>query len=152
MYLKNYLEKFDNRKIKLFVDMDGVIVDYIVGSTSDFHTRRPLLCSINKLNEISKMQNVELYILSVTRMDDGYNQKQMWLDEFAPFFQKDKRIIISRESNNFKSSAELKSEFIKNFQRDDSILIFIDDDPLILKTVMEINKDVIPLKDTALVD
>ena len=85
-------------------------------------------------------------------MDDGYNQKQMWLDEFAPFFQKDKRIIISRESNNFKSSAELKSEFIKNFQRDDSILIFIDDDPLILKTVMEINKDVIPLKDTALVD
>ena len=29
MYLKEYLEKYNNKKVKLFVDMDGVIVDII---------------------------------------------------------------------------------------------------------------------------
>ena len=32
MYLKDYLKQFGNRKIKLFVDMDGVVADYIFGS------------------------------------------------------------------------------------------------------------------------
>ena len=31
MYLKDYLEKFKSKKVKLFVDMDGVIADYHVG-------------------------------------------------------------------------------------------------------------------------
>ena len=152
MYLKEYLETFKNKNIKIFVDMDGVIVDYVVGSTSDFHKRRPLISSIKKLEEISKMENVELFILSVTRMDEGYNQKQIWLDKYAPFFNKNNRIILSRESNQYKSSAELKADFIRNFKRDDSILLFIDDDPIVLKKMVEINKDVVPLKDTVLVD
>ena len=54
MYLKKYLETFKDNKIKLFIDMDGVIVDYVVGSTSDFHKRRPLTSSIEKLKEIEK--------------------------------------------------------------------------------------------------
>lgn len=152
MYLKKYLEAFENRKIKLFVDMDGVIVDYVVGSTSDFHKRRPLISSIEKLNEISKMENVELFILSVTKMDEGLKQKQIWLDKYAPFFKENNRIILSRESNSFKSSADLKAEFLKDFERENSTLILIDDDPTILKKMMEINSDVVLLKDTALVD
>lgn len=152
MYIKEYLEKFDNKKIKLFVDMDGVIVDYVVGSTSDFHKRRPLTSSIEKLKEISKNENIELFILSVTRMDEGYNQKQMWLNKYAPFFKEKNRIILSRESNSFKSAAELKADFIKKIERDNGVIVFIDDDPTVLKKMMEINQDVILLKDTVLVD
>ena len=152
MYFKEYLEKFQNKNIKIFVDMDGVIVDYVVGSAADFHKRRPLNSSIEKLKEISKMENVELFILSVTRMDEGYNQKQIWLDKYAPFFEKNSRIILSRESNEFKSSADLKAEFIKKMERDNCTFIFIDDDPSVLKKMMETNKDVILFKDTVLVD
>ena len=151
MYLKEYLEKI-NKNIKLYVDMDGVIADYNVGEPANFDKKRPLLTSISKLEEISKMNNVELFILSVTRMDKGYEEKNIWLDRYAPFFKKENRNIISRESNNFKSSSDLKADFIKKIEKDDNEIVIIDDDPLILKTLKETREDIILLKDTALVD
>ena len=35
MYLKEYLEKIGDKKIKIYVDMDGVIADYDVGKPSN---------------------------------------------------------------------------------------------------------------------
>ena len=152
MYLKNYLQQFENKKIKLFVDMDGVIADYVVGEVSDFDKKRPLYDSLKKLETISKMNNIELFILSVTRKNIGYNEKQIWLDKYAPFFKKENRIIISREANNMEESSKLKANYIKKYKRDESIIIIIDDDPKVLKEIKQQNQDVITLKDTALVD
>lgn len=152
MYLKEYLKKFENKKIKMYVDMDGVIADYEVGIPHGFDKKRPLISNISKLEEISKMENVELYILSITRMDEGYNEKNIWLDQHASFFKKENRVIISRESNNFISSPDLKSDFLKNLERDGSIIVVIDDDPLVLHKIQETSDDVVLLKDTALVD
>ena len=152
MYLKEYLEQFENKRIKLFVDMDGVIADYNVGVAAEFDKKRPLSSSLKKLEEISKMKNVELYILSVTRMDEGFDQKNYWLDKYAPFFKKTNRIILSRESTNFAPAYDLKTNFLKDVERDDSVLIVIDDDPIILKKIKETNKDIYLLKDTVLVD
>ncbi len=152
MYLKELLEKYNDKKIKLYVDMDGVIADYIVGEAEKFDQKRPLYSSISKLEEISKMKNVELFILSISRMDEGVEQKQGWLDKYAPFFKKENRVIIPRESNDFKSSSELKSEFMKDIQRDNSVIVLIDDDPRILFAVKDICPDVVLLKDTVLVD
>ena len=152
MYLKEYLKKYENKKIKMYVDMDGVIADYEVGMPSNFDKKRPLISNISKLEEISKMNNVELYILSVTRMNKGYEEKNIWLDKYAPFFKKDNRVIISRESNDFIPSYKLKSDFIKSIESDESVIIVIDDDPLVLHKIQENSKDVILLKDTVLVD
>ena len=152
MYLKDYIKKFDNKKIKMFIDMDGVIADYEVGVASNFDKKRPLTSSIAKLEEISQMDNVEMYILSITRMDEGYEEKNIWLDKHAPFFKKENRVIISRESNDFASSYDLKTSFLKDLKRDGSVIIVIDDDPIILKKIGETNEDIIRLKDTALVD
>ena len=151
MYLKNYLEQFD-KKIKLFVDMDGVIADYDVGKPIDYEEKRPLFTSINKLEEISKMNNVELYILSITRYSEGIEQKNNWLDRFAPFFIKENRIIMSKEENKDKTSPELKAEYLKKLKKDNYVIVLIDDDPRILKKVNEICEDVYLLKDTVLVD
>ena len=152
MYLKDLLKKYNNQKIKMFIDMDGVIVDYEVGVPLNFDIKRPLITSISKLQDISKMDNVEMYILSVTRMDKGYEEKNLWLDKHAPFIKKENRIIISRESNNFTTSPELKSNFLKNFKRNESIIILIDDDPAVLHKIQQTSKDIVLLKDTALVD
>ena len=152
MYLKDYLNQFEGKKIKMFVDMDGVIVDYVVGSTDDFDKRRPLYTSISKIQEIYEAGNVELYILSITRMNKGLEEKNIWLDNYAPMFKKENRVIISREANDFKASAELKAEYISNLERDGSVFIVIDDDPRVLKAIKDSNKDVALLKDTALVD
>ena len=82
----------------------------------------------------------------------GVNQKNEWLDKYAPFFKYENRIIIPRESNDFKPSTELKSEFVKGIKRDGSSIIVIDDDCGILKKLQEENDDVILYKDTVLVD
>ena len=152
MYLKEYLQQFEDKKIKLFVDMDGVIADYIFGSAKDYDKKRPLFDNINKLKEISNMPNVELYIFSATRMSEGINQKHGWLDIYAPFFKRENRIILSREANNMEESASLKANFLKDYKRDGSVIIVIDDDPKNLKAINKLNEDVILLKDTALVD
>ena len=152
MYLKNYLETYKDKNIKLFVDMDGVIADYIFGIPKDYDKKRPLYGSIEKLKTISEMENVELYILSVTRKTEGIEQKNWWLDKYAPFFKKENRVIISREANNMIESSTLKANYLKNYKRDNNIIIVIDDDPKILKEIRKLNEDIILLKDTALVD
>ncbi len=152
MYLKEYLKRYENQKVKLLVDMDGVIADYDFGKPKDYDKKRPLYDSIKKLEEISHMENVELFIFSITRLTEGFEQKQNWLDEYAPFIQKDHRIIISREDNNMEKSELLKANYLKTFPRDESILIMIDDDPRVLKAIHAVCEDVILLKDTVLVD
>ena len=54
MYLKDYLKRYEHKKIKLLVDMDGVIADYDVGKPGEYDTKRPLFASIKKLEEISR--------------------------------------------------------------------------------------------------
>ena len=152
MYLKEYLKQYNDKKIKLFVDMDGVIADYIFKAPQDYDKKRPLYDSIKKLEEISKMPNIELYVFSATRKTEGYEQKQWWLDQYAPFFKKENRIIISREANDMEESASLKAKYLKDYERDDSIIIVIDDDPRNLKEIDRLNEDIILLKDTVLID
>ena len=150
MYLLDYLKKFDGKKVKIFVDMDGVIADYDVGNPRDYLNKRPLFDSIKKLEGISNLSNVSLVICSISRMNKGIEEKNKWLDKYACFFHN--RIIISREDNNFMESSLLKANCLKNIERDDSILILIDDDPVVLKKVHELNPDIVLLKDTCLVD
>ena len=152
MYFEKCIEDMGNKKIKIYVDMDGVIADYNVGIPYNYDKKRPLSTNITKLEKVSKMENVEMHILSVSRMDEGVAQKDEWLNKYAPFFQKENRAIIPRESNNFKSSTELKSDYVKNIERDGSVIIVIDDDCRILKKLQEENNDVILYKDTVLVD
>lgn len=152
MYLKKYLKQYKNKQIKLFIDMDGVIADYIFGSAKDYDLKRPLKSNIKKLKKISKLKNVELFIFSATRMSEGFNQKNSWLNKYAPFFKNENRIIISREANDMKESSALKAEYLSKYPKDDSLIIVIDDDPKNLKAIHQVDCDIVLLKDTVLVD
>ena len=152
MYIKDIIDKYKTKTIKIYVDMDGVIADYDVGNASDYDTKRPLTTSISKIEAISKLDNIELFILSITRKDEGIDQKNNWLDKFAPFFKKENRVIISKERNKGFSSKELKANFLKQVKRDSSIIMVIDDDPAILKEIKVKNPDVVLFKDTVLID
>ena len=152
MYIKDFLDQYKDKKIKLFVDMDGVIADYIIGQPKDYDKKRPLFDSINILKLISELPNFEMYMLSATRKTEGIEQKHWWLDKYAPFFKKGNRIIISREANNMTETSILKAEYMRTYKRDDSIMIVIDDDPKNLTKIHELNEDIILLKDSALID
>lgn len=152
MYFKEYLKQYGDSNIKIFVDMDGVIADYIFEEAFNFDKKRPLFDSIRKLEEVSKMSNVSLFVFSATKFNNGIQQKNGWLDKYAPFFKKENRVIISREAYNMEESSSLKAKYLTNFKRDDSVIIVIDDDPKNLKEIRKFNKDVVLLKDTVLVD
>ncbi len=151
MYLKEILNDYGDKKIKIYIDMDGVVADYDVGKPGDFDKKRPLYTSINKLKEISFMDNVSLFILSITRKNIGIYEKNIWLDKYMPFIDKNNRFILSKEEVS-KSSSELKVELLKKIERKDEVIILIDDDPLILKSVMDNVNNIVLLKDTVLVD
>ena len=152
MFFEDEIKKLGEGKIKIFVDMDGVIADYNVGIAKDYHMKRPLNSNIEKLERVSKLDNVEMYILSVARLNRGVEEKNMWLDEIAPFFKKENRNIIPREENGFMAAKDLKLLFVKNLERDGSKIVVIDDDPLILHEMQTKYKDLILYKDTVLVD
>ena len=152
MFIKDFLDDLKENKIKIYVDMDGVIADFDVGNPSGYDKKRPLYTSIDKLKKLSEEERYELHILSICRMKEGFEEKNSWLDKFAPFFKKENRHIIVRELNGFKESSKLKQEFVTNIERDGSKIVIIDDDIKVIRDILEKNEDVLILKDTALVD
>lgn len=153
MFFRKTIESIGAKKIKLFVDMDGVIADYVVGEAKNYDKKRPLRTVIEQLKEISNYDNIELYILSISRMDIGVKEKNVWLDINAPFFKKENRIIISRESNNMEKSYKLKCDYIRSLPREqDCAIVVIDDDCDIVHKLKEQNEDIIVLKDTVFSD
>ena len=56
------------------------------GGYVGYTTNYPIISQPNleKLEEISKISNIELYILSVTRYSNGLEQKNYWIDKVAP--------------------------------------------------------------------
>ncbi len=155
MFFERTIKELESKykKIKLFVDMDGVIADYVVGEARDYDKKRPLLTTIKQLESISGKDNIELNILSISRMDEGIKQKNEWIDRYAPFFKEENRNIISRESNNMEKSYKLKCNFVRGIKREENtIIVIIDDDCDIVHKLKDENDDIIILKDTVFVD
>ena len=158
-YFYNYLKKFENKEIHIYIDMDGVVADYDVLSYEDhknepdvYLTKRPVRSSIDTLKEVSSLSNVKLYILSVSRRNDQVAGKLLWLKQNMDFIKEENINIIPREGNNFKSAHELKKEFLNNNVDTSKINIIIDDSHLVLDAVYELNIGIIPLHITSILD
>lgn len=140
-----------DKKTIIYVDMDGVIASYDFGKPLDFKNKRPLTTNIKTLNKLSKLENIELHILSVCRFNSQVIEKNNWLDIYAPFFEKDKRTIIAKENNPHYSSGELKLNYLKSLNNKDKT-IFIDDDNEVLQTIHNELKNIILYQDSELID
>lgn len=140
-----------NKKTRIYVDMDGVIASYDIGKPYDFENKRPLTTNIKTLSKINNLENTELFILSICKKDSQIKEKNNWLDKYAPFFQKDNRIIISKESNPNLSSKELKLNYLKSLKTDNQIIL-IDDDNEIIKNIKDNAKNIILYQDSELID
>ena len=137
-----------DQKIDIYVDMDGVIAEYDFGRPLDFLNKRPLLGNIKVLEEISKIPNVKMHILSICKKDSQINDKNVWLDKYAPFFKKENRNVLSKETYTDRSSSELKVDFLNNIE---SFKILIDDDNGILKEVDKKVKNISLYQDSSIV-
>lgn len=153
MILKDKLLKLGDKKIRVYLDMDGTIVHYDVGNADNYHIKRPLTNRINKIKEIAEtMDNVSFYILSIGHEQKHVDQKNEWLDKYLPLIPKDNRVIIIRNIHGQITSADLKKNYINNLKTDD-VIVLIDDDPRILGSLNKENKNnAIILKDCILSD
>lgn len=139
------------RKLLIFVDMDGVIASYDIGKPYDFDKKRPLITNINTLKRLNSLENCELYILSICKKDYQIKEKNDWLDLNAPFFKKESRIIISKENSSITESGILKANYLNNLNTKNQIIL-VDDDNKVLKIVKEKVKNIILFQDSELID
>ena len=153
MYFYNLIKEMAAKKeLMIFFDMDGVIAAYSIGKNPfDFLNKRPLNQNIATIQEITDLENVEVHVLSVCRENSQIEDKNIWLDKNAPFFKKENRNIISRESKDWITSKEIKLDFLKNVKTEKQIIL-IDDDNGVLKHIKDNLENVIVMQDSELID
>lgn len=152
MYFYNLIKDLTkDKETVIFVDMDGVIAAFDFGKPLEFDKKRPLYTNIKTLEKINELPNVELKILSACRTDNQIEEKNVWLDKYAPFFVKENRNILSRESHGNQPSNETKCDFLSSLD-DNRQIVIIDDDILVLRTVHGKLKNIICFQDSELID
>lgn len=150
-FIKVIEELLKENNIDLFVDMDGVIACYDFGKAYDFDKKRPLKTNIEKLKQISKLDGIKLHILSICRKDSQVKEKNDWLDINAPFFEKERRFILSKETILNTSSANMKLNFLRDYKTNNQ-KVLLDDDNRVLKTVGYNLENIIVFQDSELID
>ena len=102
MYFKSYLEQFKDKKIKIFVDMDGTLAAWNeVGSKTLYDegyylNLPPHENMLKAIKEIAKEETKEVYVLTAVLTDSKYAlaEKEMWLDKYLPEVPAENRIYV----------------------------------------------------------
>lgn len=159
MHFYNYVKNLSQRKIRIYIDMDGVVADYDVLSYEEHKTeadvylnKRPIKTIIDILEKVSTIENVELFILSVARKESQINGKLKWLEKNMPFIDKKNVNIISRDNNEYKSAVSLKKQFLIDNNDPNYITMMIDDSHQVLDIIYDLKLDIIPLHNSSILD
>jgi len=140
------------KKVAMFVDMDGTIVEYIVHPFGSITTKskglflngKPIKSVINELEEISKIENLDLYILSMARSNIIVEEKKEWLKNNASFINEKNYIILNREAKDYGDENRniIKAKKIQEkLENDYDYAIFLDDDHKVIHKAQELLKD-----------
>lgn len=137
------IEKYSDKTIDIYVDMDGVIAEYDIGNF-DYNTIRPLQSNIKRIKELID-NNINVKILTICKNNKIVEEKIVWIQKYMPFFDINNVIFISKEDEKYSglSSKELKSEFLKSNINYDNINIVVDDDNEIIKYIIKNNENII---------
>lgn len=142
----------ENKKVALFVDMDGTIVEYevfpegyVTNETKEvFLNAQPLNVVIENLKKINEIENIDIYILSLSRSSIIVEEKKQWLKKYIPFIKEENYIILNKEKGDYNSE---NREFIKSIKMKEKLneydfVILLDDEHKILrKTQKELKND-----------
>ena len=152
-------EKEENKKVDIYVDMDGVVADYdllnfesVKTSPDAYLNKRPITTVIFIFRNLSKLDNVTIYILSVAKQENQINGKLVWLSENMNFIPKSQINIIPRDTNGWTKASILKKEFLKSNYEKDNISLMIDDSHDVLKEVKNLDIGIIPVHISTVID
>ncbi len=137
----------ENRKVAMFIDMDGTIVEYkvfLAGKIStktkgEFLNAEPVEVVIENLRKINKIENIDLYILSLSKSSIIAEEKKQWLHKYADFINEENFIIINKECGEYNKENRdyIKLEKMLEKFGEYDYLILLDDDHEILKNTQK---------------
>ena len=118
--IKEICSKYE--KVAMFVDMDGTIVEYVIYPEGTINTKKkglflnnkPIKIVIDELEKISKIKNLDIYILSMARSYIIVEEKKEWLRKHVSFIKEENWIIINREAGDYNDDtrSRIKAEKI----------------------------------------
>lgn len=146
--LKKMCKKYDS--VKLFVDMDGTIAEYPVYDSNEVESKmealysstRPLIPIIERLELVSKIPNLKIYILSLSKNEEITAKKQEWLQKYTPFIPENQWLILTRNKDYTSENRDtIKGESIIDQKEAGDFLILLDDDHKVLRSAKKMLGD-----------
>ena len=140
-----------NKKVDMYIDMDGTIAEYHLYNTEEISRKmeeeylknEPLKNVIDVLEEISKINNIEMYILSLSKTKKITEKKKIWLKKYVPFIKEENWIILTKEIGEYSNENrnEIKGKNIELRQKDYDKSIMLDDEQVVLREAKKILND-----------
>lgn len=140
-----------NKKVDMYIDMDGTIAEYhlynpeeISRKMEEEYLKNELLKNvIDVLEEISKINNIEMYILSLSKTKKITEKKKIWLKKYVPFIKEENWIILTKEIGEYSNENrnEIKGKNIELRQKDYDKSIMLDDEQVVLREAKKILND-----------
>ena len=139
----------ENKKVAMFVDMDGTIlgkhkglIHYTIGQRKGLGIAlgKPVNYVIDILRKINEIPNVDVYILTLSRDRSITEEKKIWLNKYVNFIDEDKWIIVTKELGEYNKENRdtIKAEKMKEKLNKYNYEILLDDDHKILKETQKI--------------
>ena len=140
-----------NKKVDMYIDMDGTIAEYHLYNPEEISRKmeeeylknEPLKDVIDVLEEISKINNIEMYILSLSKTKKITEKKKIWLKKYVPFIKEENWIILTKEIGEYSNENrnEIKGKNIELRQKDYDKSIMLDDEQVVLREAKKILND-----------
>lgn len=140
-----------NKKVDMYIDMDGTIAEYHLYNPEEISRKmeeeylknEPLKNVIDVLEEISKISNIEMYILSLSKTKKITEKKKIWLKKYVPFIKEENWIILTKEIGEYSNENrnEIKGKNIELRQKDYDKSIMLDDEQVVLREAKKILND-----------
>ena len=140
-----------NKKVDMYIDMDGTIAEYHLYNPEEISRKmeeeylknEPLKNVIDVLEEISKINNIEMYILSLSKTKKITEKKKIWLKKYVPFIKEKNWIILTKEIGEYSNENrnEIKGKNIELRQKDYDKSIMLDDEQVVLREAKKILND-----------
>ena len=131
--------------------MDGIIAEYHLYNPEEISRKmeeeylknEPLKNVIDVLEEISKINNIEMYILSLSKTKKITEKKKIWLKKYVPFIKEENWIILTKEIGEYSNENrnEIKGKNIELRQKDYDKSIMLDDEQVVLREAKKILND-----------
>lgn len=140
-----------HKKVDMYIDMDGTIAEYHLYNPEEISRKmeeeylknEPLKNVIDVLEEISKINNIEMYILSLSKTKKITEKKKIWLKKYVPFIKEENWIILTKEIGEYSNENrnEIKGKNIELRQKDYDKSIMLDDEQVVLREAKKILND-----------